>query len=298
MKTRFQGFRCRWLAALWLLAVAGTALAGPPQIVVDVARFRNLNLVEKGAEVEIYVTVPTQALVYRQRAPKTFQCSATVLLEIIKPDGKPAFRELVALRPPPINDTTLAVKNPQSFLKRVLLPDGKYTLRATVRDQYRPAGTAGTAVVERPLVLAAPATPFLADIVLLARPAVKNAGLDNFNRGGYRLSRAPGGSYGRGVETLYFYTELHNGPAGQPLRAQYRLVAAGTAPAAPVEVSLTPESGRPTVVLGQLPLAGAPTGEFAVLVDVFSGKKLLTSQRVTGQRTEADFAPAAAPPVR
>ena len=274
------------------------ALASPPQIMVDVARFRNLNKVDKGAEVEIYVTVPTQTLVYRQRAPHSFQCSATVLLEIVGADGKPAFREQVALRPPPLADTTLALKNPQSFLKRILLPDGNYTLRATVRDQYRPATPNGTALVERPLRLAAPATPFLSDIVLLARPAVKNAGDDNFNRGGYRLSRAPGGTYGRGAETLYFYAELHNAPAGQALRLQYRLVAAGAAPAAPVEISLTAESGRPAVVLGQLPLANTPTGEFAVLVDVFNGKKILTSQRVTARRTEADFAPAAAPPMR
>ena len=274
------------------------ALAGPPQIVVDVARFRNLNKVEKGAEVEIYVTVPTQSLVYRQRAPQIFQSSATVLLEILKPDGKPAFRELVALRPPPIADTTLAIKNPQSFLKRVLIPDGRYTLRATVRDQYRPAAATSTAVFERPLVLEAPATPFLTDVVLLARPAVKNAGDDNFNRGGYRLTRAPGGSYGRGAETLYFYAELHNAPAGAPLRVQYRLAATGNSAAVPAETTLTPETGRPAVVLGQLALGPLPPGEFTVLVDVYSGQKLLTSQRVTGRRTAADFAPAAAPPNR
>ena len=298
MKIRLELAGRYFAGLLLLLAVAAPAWAGPPQIVVDVARFRNLNKVEKGAEVEIYVTVPTQSLVYRQRAPKMFQSSATVLLEIIKADGKPAFRELVALRPPPLTDTTLAIKNPQSFLKRILLPDGKYTLRATVRDQYRPATAAGTAIVERPLLLEAPTTAFLTDIVLLARPAVRNAGDDNFNRGGYRLSRTPGGTYGRGAETLYFYTELHNGLAGQSLRVQYRLAAPGSPAAAPVEISITPESGRPAVVLGQLPLLGLPTGEFAVLVDVFNGKKLLTSQRVSAQRTEADFAPAAAPPMR
>ena len=275
------------------------ALAGPPQIVVDVARFRNLNKVEKGAEVEIYVTVPTQSLVYRQRAPQLFQSSATVLLEILKPDGKPAFRELVALRPPPLSDTTLAIKNPQSFLKRVLIADGRYTLRATVRDQYRPATAASsTAVFERPLVLEAPATPFLTDIVLLARPAVKNTGDDNFNRGGYRLTRAPGGSYGRGAATVCFYAELHNAPPDAPLRVQYRLAAPGNSAAAPAETTLTPEAGRPAVVLGQLALGELPAGDFAVLVDVYCGKVLLTSQRVAGRRTAADFAPAAAPPTR
>ncbi|MFC7669955.1 hypothetical protein ACFQT0_23255 [Hymenobacter humi] len=50
-------------------AIVPVAQAGPPQILLDVARFRNLNKVEKGAEVEIYVTVPTQSLTYRQRAP-------------------------------------------------------------------------------------------------------------------------------------------------------------------------------------------------------------------------------------
>ncbi len=288
----------RPLLAFILMLLQLTALAGPPQIVVDVARFRNLNKVEKGAEVEIYVTVPTQSLVYRQRAPQMFQSSATVLLEILKSDGKPAFRELVALRPPPLTDTALAIKNPQSFLKRVLIPDGRYTLRATVRDQYRPATAAGTAVVERPLVLEAPATPFLTDVLLLARPAVKNTGDDNFNRGGYRLTRAPGGSYGRGAETLYFYTELHNAPANAPLRVQYRLAATGHRAAPPAEFTLTPENGRPAVVLGQLALGQLPAGDFAVLVDVYSGKQLLTSQRVSGRRTAADFAPAAAPPTR
>ena len=64
------------------------------------------------------------------------------------------------------------------------------------------------------------------------------------------------------------------------------------------ETTLTPETGRPAVVLGQVALGQLPPGEFAVLVDVYSGPKLLTSQRVTGRRTAADFAPAAAPPNR
>ena len=54
------------------------AQAAPPQILLEVARFRNLDKVAGGAEVEIYVTVPTQTLTYRQRAPKQFQSSAIV----------------------------------------------------------------------------------------------------------------------------------------------------------------------------------------------------------------------------
>ena len=271
------------------------AHASPPQILLDVARFRNLNKVEKGAEVEIYVTVPTQTLTYRQRAPKAFQSAAIVTLEIIKADGKMAYREVVTLKTPVLNDTTIAIKNPQSFLKRILLPDGKYTLRGTVRDQYQSKN--GETTVEKPLVLEAPVGPFLSDIVLLARPASRNGGTDNFSRGGYQLTRTPSGTYGRGAETLFFYTELHQAPVGKALRVHYHLTTPDGS-AADVDADLTPQSGRPTTVVGQLPMGPLPDGPFTLFVEVYGGagnKTLLAGHRVIGQRTVAEYAPAGAP---
>lgn len=281
-------------AFLLALSAAPVAQAGPPQLLLDVARFRNLNRVEKGAEVEIYVTVPTQSLVYRQRAPKAFQSAATVTLDILKADGTAAYHEVVTLKPPVLNDTTIVIKNPQSFLKRIILPDGKYTLRGTVKDQYRSAN--GETTVEKPLVLEAPAGPFLSDVVLLARPAVRGGGDDNFARGGYRLTRVPGGSYGRGSENIFFYTELHNAPMGQALRVHYHLTTPDGS-AADADASLTPQSGRPTTVVGQLPLGPLPDGPFTLFIEVYGGpgnKKLLAGHRAIGQRTAADFAPAGA----
>ena len=270
------------------------AQAGAPQLLLDVARFRNLNKVEKGAEVEIYVTVPTQSLTYRQRAPKAFQSAATVTLEILKADGKSAYREVITLKPPVLSDTTIAIKNPQSFLKRILLPDGKYTLRGTVKDQYRSAGS--ETVVEKPLVLEAPTGPFLTDVVLLSRPAARGAGDDNFTRGGYRLTRAPGGSYGRGSDNIFFYTELHNAPLGQELRVHYHLTTPDGS-AADADATLTPQSGRPTTVAGQLPLGPLPDGPFTLFIEVYGGpdnKKLLAGHSAIGQRSTADYAPAGA----
>ncbi|MBD2766311.1 hypothetical protein IC235_00210 [Hymenobacter sp. BT664] len=272
--------------------------AGTPQILLDVARFRNLNQVQKGAEVEIYVTVPTQSLTYRQRAPRSFQSAATVTLDVLKADGQPAYHEVITLKPPVLTDTTIAIKNPQSFLKRILLPDGKYTVRATVRDQYRKAN--GEATVEKPLVLEAPAGPFLADIVLLAQPAVRSGGADNFTRGGYRLTRTPDNAYARGADNIFFYTELHNAPAGQPLRVHYHLTTPDGS-AADADAALTPQSGRPTPVVGQLPLGPLPEGPFTLFVEVYGGpntKKLLAGHRAIGQRTPGEYAPAGAAPSR
>ena len=286
---------------LLLIIAACTALtvqAGPPQLLLDVARFRNLNQVEKGAEVEIYVTVPTQSLTYRQRAPKTFQSAATVTLEILKANGQPAYREVITLKPPVIKDTTSELKNPQSFLKRLRLPDGRYTLRGTVRDQYRSAG--GETTVEKPLVLEAPTGVFLTDVVLLARPAVRGGTNDAFSRGGYRLTRAPGNAYGRGADNIYFYTELHNAPLGPPLRVHYHLTTPDGS-AADADAPLAPQTGRPTTVLGQLPLGPLPDGPFTLFIEVYGGpgnKKLLAGHRAIGQRAAAEFAPAGAPAPR
>jgi hypothetical protein len=284
--------RCLFL--LFAACISFAAQAGPPQIFLDVARFRNLNKVEKGAEVEIYVTIPTQPLTYRQRAPKSFQSAATVTLDVLKADGTSAYHEVVTLKPPVLTDTSIAIKNPQSFLKRILLPDGKYTLRGTVKDQYRSAN--GETVVEKPLVLEGPAGPFMSDIVLLARPAARSGGDDNFARGGYRLTRAPGGSYGRGADNIFFYTELQNAPEGQALRVHYHLTTPDGS-AADADATLTPQNGRPTSVVGQLPLGPLPDGPFTLFIEVYGGpgnKKLLTGQRVIGQRNSAEFAPAGA----
>ena len=176
----------RYLLILLGFLLLGTAQAGPPRLLLDVARFRNLNKVEKGAEVEIYVTVPTNSLTYRQRAPKAFQAAASVTLDIVNAASKSIYHEVITLKPPVQNDTTMAIKNGLSFLRRIMIPDGNYTLRATVSDKYRTAHA--ELVVEKSLVLAGPATPFLSDIVLLARPAVKNNGDNDFNRGGFLLT--------------------------------------------------------------------------------------------------------------
>ena len=288
----------RYLLTLLVIFTTLAAQAGPPQLLLDVARFRNLNKVEKGAEVEIYVTVPTQTLTYRQRAPKAFQSSALVTLDILKADGTSAYHEVITLKPPVLNDTTITIKNPQSFLKRVLLPDGKYILRGTVKDQYKSAN--GETTVEKPLVLEASAGPFLTDVVLLSRPAARSGGDDNFARGGYRLTRTPGGHYGRGAENLFFYTELHNAPAGPALRVHYHLTTPDGS-AADADGELTPQSGRPTTVVGQLPFGPLPDGPFTLFVEVYGGpgnKKLLTGHRAIGQRDTAEYAPAGAPAAR
>ena len=287
-------FTMRFLLLLLIALGPVAAQAAPPQILLDVARFRNLNKVEKGGEVEIYVTVPTQPLTYRQRAPRSFQSAATVTLEILKADGKSAYREVITLRPPVLTDTTIAIKNPQSFLKRIMLPDGKYTLRGTVRDQYRAAN--GETTVEKPLVVEAPAGVFLTDVLLLSRPAARSGGDDNFARGGYRLTRVPGGSYSRGAENIFFYTELHNAPAGQPLRVHYHLTTPDGS-AADADATLTPLSGRPTTVVGQLPLGPLPDGPFTLFIEVYGGpgnNKLLAGHRVIGERSTAEYAPAGA----
>lgn len=289
----------RYFLTLLAVSAALAAQAGPPQLLLDVARFRNLNKVEKGAEVEIYVTVPTQPLTYRQRAPRSFQSSAVVTLDVLKADGKSVYHEVITLKPPVLNDTAIAIKNPLSFLKRIVLPDGKYTLRGTVKDQYKSAN--GETTVEKPLVLETPgAGPFFSDVVLLARPAVRGASDDNFGRGGYRLTRTPGGTYGRGAETLYFYTELHNAAAGPALRVHYHLTTPDGS-AADADGELTPQSGRPTTVAGQLPFGPLPDGPFTLFIEAYGGpgnKKLLAGHRATGQRHTADYAPAGAPPAR
>lgn len=284
----------RFILTLFAAAAALTVQAGAPQLLLDVTRFRNLNNVEKGAEVEVYVTVPTQSLMYRQRAPKAFQSAAAVTLEILTSAGESVYREVITLKPPVLNDTAIAIKNPQSFLKRIRLPDGVYTVRGTVRDQYRSAN--GETTVEKPLVLAALPGPFLTDVVLLSRPAARSAGNESFVRGGYQLMRMAGNAYGRGAENIFFYTELHQVPVGQPLRVHYHLTTPDGS-AADADASLTPRSGRPTTVVGQLPMGPLPDGPFTLFIEVYGGpgtKKLLAGHQVVGQRNAADYTPAGA----
>jgi hypothetical protein len=267
--------------------------AAPPQLRFDVAQFQPLDKVSSAAEVEVYVTVPTQSLLYRQRAPRQFQCAATVMLTVLKADGQPAFQESVMLKPPTLSDTTIQIKNPVSFLKRISLPAGRYTLRGQVRDQYRLAN--GETTVERPLEVKMPAkAAFLSDIVLLARPAVlTNAtGDDLFTRAGYFLSRAPGGVFGRGADNVHFYTELYQAPAGQAVQLHYHLENADGF-AVDADAPLRPAAGRPTVVAGQLPLGPLPAGEFTLTIEVrTAAKKLLATQTVRGQRELDGYAPA------
>ncbi len=284
----------RFLLLLVALTGVFSAQAGPPKLLLEVARFRSLDQVQKGGEIEIAVTVPTQPLTYRQRAPKSFQSSAVVELSILKADGKPAWQETVTLKPPVLTDTTISIKNPLSFLKRVALPDGTYTLRGRIRDQYR--STNGETIVEQPLVVAAPKSVAFSDIVFLARPAAKAAGESVFNRGGYLLTRAPGGSYGRGADVAFFYTELNQLPASRPVLLHYNLASADGNAVDADGPPVTPQTGRPTPLVGQLPLVSLPQGSFALTIEVRDAatKKVLATQRQTGSRSLTDFAPAGA----
>jgi hypothetical protein len=288
----------RYLLFPLALATASFAHAAPPRLLLEVARFRNLDQVQKGGEVEIAVTVPTQPLTYRQRAPRSFQSSAVVDLDILKADGTSAWHETVTLKPPVLNDTTISIKNPLSFLKRVALPDGTYTLRGKVRDQYK--ATNGETTVEQPLVVAAPKGPAFSDIVYLSKAAVKTTGETVFNRGGYLLTRAPGGFYGRGTEAVYFYTELNQLPADRPVRLSYHLASPdGSAVDGDAE-PLTPQSGRPTALTGQLPLGMLPAGPFTLTIEARDAatKKVLATQSQPGQLSLTDYAPAGAGGVR
>lgn len=281
--------------SLSLVLAAGLgAQAGPPQLLLRVAKFRNLDQVQKGGEIEISVTVPTQPLTYRQRAPKSFQSSAVVDLTILKADGTTAWQETVTLKPPVLSDTTIAIKNPLSFLKRVALPDGTYTLRGHIRDQYKAAN--GETTVELPVVIAEPKGPAFSDLVFLARPAAKASAQSVFNRGGYLLTRAPSGYYGRGADNIFFYTELNQVPAGRAVRLHYHLAApdgtAADADAPPV----TTQAGRPTAVVGQLPLGPIPAGPFILTIEARDAatKKVLATQTQSGQRSLTEYAPAGA----
>ncbi|SHL56902.1 hypothetical protein [Hymenobacter psychrotolerans] len=295
----------RVLSTLFLLLLLRlTAAAAPhPTLQLDIARFRNEDVGIRGNVVEVYATVSGKWLRYMRRAPKMYQAAAVLTLEIVRPDGQAAYQETVTLKPPVLSDTTAAIKNPLSFQKRIILPDGEYSLRALVRDQYHKGQQS---LVEMPLVLKSTDTkPVLSDIVLLAKPAARGAEASTFSRSGFSLTRAPGGLYARGQEKLFLYTELYNAAVGQPLQVTFRLRAtnlpAGMAAKtiATGQTTATGAQGRPTTLVGELSLGKVPSGEYLLTVEVRNAKnQLLASQTALVQRETEEYAPAGAGPAR
>lgn len=287
--------RLRLLLPLLLLLSALSAAPASAQLLLDATRFRNDDVALKGGVVEVYVTVAGQHLTYQRRAPKMFQAAAIVTLEAIRPDGTAAYQETITLKPPVLRDTTAAIKNPLSFQKRLLLPAGTYALRGQLRDQYR---AASTVIVEQPLLIdIGSIKPQLSDLVLLAKPASRAAiEANNFIRQGLSLTRAPGGLYARGQDRLFFYAELYNAPAGQPLVVLYRLQpVAGKTSAASGKGLVQGNEGRPTVLTGELELGTVPAGRYTLLLEVRDAKnRVLTTQTATVQRNPTEYAPAGA----
>ncbi|WP_133273743.1 hypothetical protein [Hymenobacter radiodurans] len=290
-----KSFALRLLAALLMFSNALAAQAQKTGLLLDVARFRNENAVTKGAVVELYVTVPGNALIYRKRAPKIFQAAAVVTLEAVRVDGSVAYQETITLKPPVLNDTSIALKNPISFQKRIELPDGQYTLRAKVQDQ---TSKKNLATIEQPLVLDfnEPKTR-LSDIVLLARPAGRSAVPgDNFTRGGYSLARTPNGLYARGADRLAWYAELYDAPAPIVLATRCRIrPAAGGADVLTSAGLARSVAGGPHLVLGDMNIANLMAGDYDLIIEVRDAKgKLLTSHTTRLQRRPDEYAPAAA----
>lgn len=283
----------RYSLSVLLLLLTVAAHAAAPQLLLDVARFRNEDRSVKGSVVELYATVPGQGLTYLRRAPKTYQAAAVLTLEILKADGQPAYQETITLKPPVLSDTTAAIKNPTSFQKRLVLPDGQYTVRARLRDQYKVGAETTT---DQMLTLAADGTqPFLSDIVLLARPAAKSPAQNAFTRGGFSLSRAPGGTYARGTTRIFFYAELYQAPQGQPLRVRYRISSEENGSADAETTLAQAAQGKPTGIVGELPLGPLPTGQYIFTIEIRDSKnRLLTIQSTVLQREAEDYAPAGA----
>jgi len=310
----------RFLLATGVLAslvLARPPAVAPPRPLLEVARFRALDQTRPTAEIEVNITVPTQGLLYRQRIRRAFQASATLELSLTRADGgQPVWRETVALRPPVLTDTARTIKNPFSLLRRVLVPDGAYVLRAALRDDMRPTSEPKrTVVVEQPVEALAPTGVAFSDVLLLGQPAARVAAGEGDNvRGGYQLTRAPTGLYARGADVVFFYAELSGLPAGRPVRLRYRLAsgapetpATPAAPAAPAnkasalkpaaaEATLTALPGRPTPVVGRLPLGALPAGPFTLTLEARDAttNKLLASQRQTGSRNPTDYIQAGA----
>ncbi|GAB2958804.1 hypothetical protein GCM10027048_27410 [Hymenobacter coalescens] len=278
---------------LLLLLTAWSATAASPSLLLDVARFRPL-AAGNTYEVEVYVTALGNGLTYIKRTRDTYQAGATVVLQVLTADGKPVHAETITLKPPVISDTTLDIKNPQSFLRRLTLRPGQYTVRAELRDMYR--RSAAPFKVEQPLALDFSETaPAISDIVFLAKAAGKTTEQNNFTRGGYSLVRTPAGNYGRGAEQLYFYLELYNAPVGQALKLRYHLESAEGA-AADADASIAQaKAGRPTPVAGEFPLGPLPAGLYTLTVEVRTAAgKVLASQKAQLNRTKDEYAPAGA----
>lgn len=269
--------------------------AAQHQLQLDAAVFRNADVAVKGGVVEIYATMSGKRLTYQRRGPKLYQAGASVTLEAVRPDGTAAYQETITLRPPVLRDTTAAIKNPISFQKRITLPEGRYILRGHLRDQYR---AANTDIVEQPLVLDfSGIKPALSSIVVLSKPASRSAvEANNFMRSGLSLTRAPGGLYARGMDKLYFYAELYNAPAGQPLVLRYRLRAPkATKDVASGQGAAQGAEGKPTVLAGELNLSSVPAGEYTLTLELRNAKnQVLATQTTTVRRNPADYAPAGA----
>ncbi|UPL49929.1 hypothetical protein [Hymenobacter sublimis] len=284
--------------ALLLLGVLGLSMGSATaqhQVRLDVASFRNDDIAVKGGVVEIYVTVSGKNLTYQRRGPKLFQAAFNVTLEAVRNDGTAVYQETVTLKPPVLRDTTAAIKNPLSFQKRISLPEGRYTLRAHMRDQYR---AANVDIVEVPLIVEfGVGKPLLSSVVLLSRPASRSAvEANNFIRNGLSLTRAAGGLYARGMDKLYFYAELYNAPAGQALNVRYRLRAPkGSKDVTTGQASATAAQGKPTVVTGELDLSKVPAGDYSLSVEIRNSKnQVLSIQTTSLRRNPADYAPAGA----
>ena len=289
----------RYFPLLLFLLISWLAeAAAPPMLALDVARFRNEDVALKGSIVEIHATVAGKGLRYMRRAPKMYQAAAVVTLEIIRADGQAAYQETITLKPPVLSDTTAAIRSPVSFQKRISLPDGSYTVRGLVRDQYQKGQQS---LVELPLVLASAGDKVqLSDVVLLAKPAARGAEASSFSRGGYSLTRSPGGFYARGADRLWLYAELYNVAPDQVLTLRYRLHKAAAKTDALASMGTAHgQVGRPAPVLGELDLRKLPTGDYTLTVEVRNAKnQVLTSQTAAVRREAADYAPAGAGPTR
>ncbi|MET4106822.1 hypothetical protein [Hymenobacter sp. UYP22] len=284
----------RFLPLAFLLFM-GAAHAQVHQLQLDVARFRSEDVAIKGGVVEVYATVAGKHLTYQKRGPKMYQAGATVTLEAVRADGVAVYQETVTLKPPVLRDTTAAIKNPISFQKRLNLPEGRYTLRGHLKDQYR---TGSTDIVELPLVLEFASTkPAMSDLVLLLKPASRSAVEANtFIRNNLSLTRAPGGLYARGQDKLFFYSELYNIAPGQAITLRYRLRAAkATKDAVSGQGAVQGADGRPTVLTGELDMSKLPAGSYALTVEARNAKnQVVSTQTITVRRDPADYAPAGA----
>jgi hypothetical protein len=134
----------------------------------------------------------------------------------------------------------------------------------------------------------------------LAKPAAKATGETVFNRGGYLLTRAPGGFYGRGTGAVYFYTELDQLPPSRPVQITYHLAAPDGSAVDGEALPITPQAGRPTALTGQLPLGMLPAGAFTLTIEARDAatKKVLATQSQSGQLNLTEYAPAGASGVR